>query len=791
MSDSTYYYRVRATNSYGDSANTSTASALTTVVGVPVAVPVPDGSFASDAAAYYINSNTGGGLTFTSPMTATLSGWNVIASPSTANGGLYSAWEPYAAVDTVTSGSGAIPFANNAPSVGNQPASTYQAFMYYPGELYNYGGVVGGPQPGAGLTMTTTGIRANAVVGATYTATIEYANASWGNCNVNESANVALNILANGIVVGTDTLSGLAQNSPWTPVTATWTATTPYSGQTIQLQVVATNFLEGPGSMQPWEVPSFGFTNATLTTQGNIPAPLSGLTATAVSTSQINLSWTDSSSDKTGFQIDQATGSNFTQNLTTVTVGANQTSYSATGLSAGTTYYYRVRAINANGDSADSSPVDATTLGTIPAAPSGLTATAASSSQIVLSWINNANNQTGFQIDQATNSAFTQNLTTVTVGANVTTYSATGLSSGTTYYYRLRAANANGDSANTSTASATTAGTTVIPVPDGNLAADAANYYLTAGTGGGGFTFTSPLTTALSGWSISANPSTANGGYYAAWEPYGLVDNVTSGQSSSPLNINVEWIGNQPAASYNAFCYYPGELYNYGSVVGGAQPGANLTMTTTGISEVAVSGATYTATIQYANVSWNSANVNPSANVALNILANGVVVGTGTLSGLAQDSPWTTVTATWTADSAHAGQAVQIQVVATNFLEGPGGTQQWQVPTLGFADATLTRSVTVNQTLTSISYAGSPKKMTAFDQFGNPMATQPAFNAGTSTITSPLALTSNVTVLAAAGSQLTISGGISGTGQLGVNGPGTVVLSGAEQVHRRNGSRGG
>ena len=50
----------------------------------------------------------------------------------------------------------------------------------------------------------------------------------------------------------------------------------------------------------------------------------------------------------------------------------------------------------------------------------------------------------------------------------------------------------------------------------------------------------------------------------------------------------------------------------------------------------AVAGGTYTATIQYANVSWSSSAVNPSANVALNILANGVVVGTGTLSGLAQ-----------------------------------------------------------------------------------------------------------------------------------------------------------
>ena len=87
-----------------------------------------------------------------------------------------------------------------------------------------------------------------------------------------------------------------------------------------------------------------------------------------------------------------------------MTVGANVTTYSATGLSANTTYYYRVRATNAAGDSANTSTASATTQDTIPAAPSGLTATAASSSQINLSWTNNANNQTGFKIDQATNS---------------------------------------------------------------------------------------------------------------------------------------------------------------------------------------------------------------------------------------------------------------------------------------------------------------------------------------------------------------------------------------------------
>ena len=42
---------------------------------------------------------------------------------------------------------------------------------------------------------------------------------------------------------------------------------------------------------------------------------------------------------------------------------------------------------------------------------------------------------------------------------------------------------------------------------------------------------------------------------------------------------------------------------------------------------------------------------------------------------------------------AYAGQAIQIQVVANNFLEGPGSGQQWQVPTVGFTKATLTSTI--------------------------------------------------------------------------------------------------
>ena len=202
----------------------------------------------------------------------------------------------------------------------------------------------------------------------------------------------------------------------------------------------------------------------TATTTGAAPNAPSGLSASAVSSSQINLSWTDNSSNETGFEINRATDSAFTQNV--VWIGNLQgTTYNNTGLSASTTYYYRVRAEGATQDSAYTSSVNATTNsgGTIPNAPSGLSATAASSTQVNLSWTDNSSNETGFEIKRATDSAFTQNV--VWIG-NIqgTTYANTGLNASTTYYYMVRAEGAAGKSAYSSSVSVTTSGTSGIPI---------------------------------------------------------------------------------------------------------------------------------------------------------------------------------------------------------------------------------------------------------------------------------------------------------------------------------------
>ena len=106
-------------------------------------------------------------------------------------------------------------------------------------------------------------------------------------------------------------------------------------------------------------------------TGGTPPAAPTNLTATAVSSSQINLTWTDSDSTEQGFKIERCTGAGCSDFAQIATVGANVTSYSNTGLTASTSYSYRVRAYNAAGDSDYSNTASAVTQAApaLPAAP--------------------------------------------------------------------------------------------------------------------------------------------------------------------------------------------------------------------------------------------------------------------------------------------------------------------------------------------------------------------------------------------------------------------------------------
>lgn len=188
------------------------------------------------------------------------------------------------------------------------------------------------------------------------------------------------------------------------------------------------------------------------------PAAPTDLAATTASFSQIDLTWTDNATNETGFKIERCTGANCTDFAQIATVGANVIAYSNTGLTASTSYNYRVRAYNGGGDSDYSNTASAVTQAApaLPAAPDNLVATAVSKSQINLAWTDNAGNETGFKIERCRGSTCTNFAQITTVGANVTAYSNSGLNANTSYRYRVRAYNAAGNSGYSNIAAATT-----------------------------------------------------------------------------------------------------------------------------------------------------------------------------------------------------------------------------------------------------------------------------------------------------------------------------------------------
>ena len=199
-----------------------------------------------------------------------------------------------------------------------------------------------------------------------------------------------------------------------------------------------------------------GYSNtASNTTKDTIPAGATSLTATAVSSAQINLTWACAAGNEDGFKIQRSTdGTTFTQ---IATAGINATSYSSTGLVGNTKYYYRVYSYNTAGNGAASNIASDTTA---PNPPTALTAVSQGSGattwdKVNLSWTDNANSEVGFKIERATASAgpYTQ---IATNAASDTTYTVTGLSAQTAYYFRVRSYNANGNSVYSNVASVTT-----------------------------------------------------------------------------------------------------------------------------------------------------------------------------------------------------------------------------------------------------------------------------------------------------------------------------------------------
>jgi len=185
-----------------------------------------------------------------------------------------------------------------------------------------------------------------------------------------------------------------------------------------------------------------------------IDAP-TNLTGTVVSSSAIALAWDDNSTDEDQFRIEVATAADgpFTQ---AGSVAANVHTFTVNGLNAETGYFFRVKAVNGTGYSDYSNIFSATTpVQTGPNAPTNLVAAAVAPNQINLAWDDNANDENWFAVERSVDGGTTWSPVT-TLGANVVSYINTNLTGSTTYSYRVRAGNAQGASAWSNTATATT-----------------------------------------------------------------------------------------------------------------------------------------------------------------------------------------------------------------------------------------------------------------------------------------------------------------------------------------------
>jgi hypothetical protein len=189
-----------------------------------------------------------------------------------------------------------------------------------------------------------------------------------------------------------------------------------------------------------------------------LSSPTNG--TTGVSTSPA-LNW-NASTGATSYQLQVSTNSSFSSTVVNQS-GITGTSYGVTGLTNGTTYYWRVNATNAGGTSAYSTSWSFTTSGggggNPPAAPtlsSPVNGATGISTTPTLNW-NASTGATSYQLQVSTNSSFSSTVVNQS-GITGTSYGVTGLTNGTTYYWRVNATNAGGTSAYSTSWSFTTSG---------------------------------------------------------------------------------------------------------------------------------------------------------------------------------------------------------------------------------------------------------------------------------------------------------------------------------------------
>jgi len=202
-------------------------------------------------------------------------------------------------------------------------------------------------------------------------------------------------------------------------------------------------------------------------TNPEIPRTPVNINAAARSIESIRINWGSVSNAESYIVYRSLTDADDYEEISTV----SSASYTDNELSPETTYYYKVSACNISGESALSDMANATTLSGKPNAPTAVSASAVFY-YITISW-SSVSNSTGYIVYRSTSASGDYEIIAY---PSETSYKDTGLDPDTTYHYRVSAVNLFGESAQSTSRSATTysanAGTsplTAINIPFGSI----------------------------------------------------------------------------------------------------------------------------------------------------------------------------------------------------------------------------------------------------------------------------------------------------------------------------------